>query len=74
LMPVHICLAAVMAPLPNRPISRDQVVLMKRENMVGPTALSFAELGLAPSPVEGILTLLFADPLPPRSQVSPGPV
>ena len=48
-------LAAVMAPLPKRPISRDQVVLMKRDNVVGPKALSFAELGLAPSPVEDIL-------------------
>jgi hypothetical protein len=28
---------------------------MKRDNVVGPTALSFAELGLAPSPVEEIL-------------------
>ena len=48
-------LAALMAPLPNRPISRDQVVLMKRDNVVGPKALSFAELGLAPSAVEEIL-------------------
>jgi NADH dehydrogenase len=48
-------LAAVLAPLPKRPISRDQVVLMKRDNVVGPTALSFTELGLAPSPVEAIL-------------------
>ena len=48
-------LAAVMAPLPHRPISRDQVVLMKRDNVVGPKALSFAELGLAPSAVEDIL-------------------
>ena len=48
-------LAAVMAPLPHRPISRDQVVLMKRDNVVGPKALSFAELGLAPSAVEEIL-------------------
>ncbi len=48
-------LAAMMAPLPNRPISRDQVVLMKHDNVVGPTALSFAELGLTPSTVEAIL-------------------
>jgi uncharacterized protein YbjT (DUF2867 family) len=48
-------LAALMAPLPNRPISRDQVVLMKRDNVVGPKALSFADLGLAPSAVEKIL-------------------
>jgi uncharacterized protein YbjT (DUF2867 family) len=48
-------LAAVMAPLPKRPMSRDQVVLMKRDNVVGPKALSFAELGLTPSAVEDIL-------------------
>ena len=48
-------LAAVMAPLPKRPISRDQVALMKRDNVVGPDALSFADLGLAPSAVEEIL-------------------
>jgi uncharacterized protein YbjT (DUF2867 family) len=48
-------LAAVVAPLPKRPISRDQVVLMKRDNVVGPKALSFAELGIAPSAVEEIL-------------------
>ena len=48
-------LAALMAPLPNRPISRDQVVLMKRDNVVSPKALSFAELGIAPSAVEEIL-------------------
>jgi hypothetical protein len=52
-------LAAVLAPLPNRPISRDQVVLMKRDNVVGPTALSFADLGLAPSSVEEILPCYF---------------
>jgi NADH dehydrogenase len=48
-------LAASMAPLPNRPISRDQVMLMKRDNVVGPDALSFGELGLAPRSVEEIL-------------------
>ena len=48
-------LAAVMAPLPKRPISRDQVVLMKQDNVVGPDALSFADLGIAPHSVEEIL-------------------
>ena len=49
-------LAALMAPLPNRPISRDQVVLMRRDNVVGPNALSFADLGLVPSALEPILS------------------
>jgi len=48
-------LAVLMAPLPNRPISRDQIVLMKRDNVVGPKALSFADLGLAPRSIEEIL-------------------
>ncbi len=48
-------LAAALAPLPKRPISRDQVVLMKRDNVVGPKALSFAELGFEPRAVEEIL-------------------
>jgi uncharacterized protein YbjT (DUF2867 family) len=48
-------LAALMSPLPNRPISRDQVVLMKRDNVVGPKASSFADLGLVPRAVEEIL-------------------
>lgn len=48
-------LAALLAPLPNRPISRDQVILMKRDNMVGANALTFAELGIAPTSLEVIL-------------------
>jgi NADH dehydrogenase len=48
-------LATLMAPLPKRPISRDQVVLMKRDNVVGPHALSFAALGITPRSVEEIL-------------------
>ena len=48
-------LAAMLARLPHRPISRDQVILMKRDNMVGANALTFAELGIAPTSVEEIL-------------------
>ena len=48
-------LAALLAPLPNRPVSRDQVILMKRDNVVGANALTFAELGIAPASVEEIL-------------------
>lgn len=48
-------LATLLAPLPNRPISRDQVILMKRDNVVGANALTFAELGIAPTSVEEIL-------------------
>jgi uncharacterized protein YbjT (DUF2867 family) len=48
-------IAALLSPLPNRPISRDQVILMKRDNVVGPEALSFADLGIEPHSVEQIL-------------------
>jgi uncharacterized protein YbjT (DUF2867 family) len=48
-------LAVLLTPLPNRPISRDQVVLMKQDNVVGPGALGFADLGIAPHSVEEIL-------------------
>ena len=39
-------LAALLAPLPHRPISRDQVILMKQDNVVATHALTLAELGI----------------------------
>lgn len=48
-------LAAVMAPLPHRPVSRDQVFLMKRDNVVAADALGFAALGIVPTPLEQVL-------------------
>ncbi len=48
-------LAALVAPLPHRPVSRDQVILMKRDNVVGANALTFADLGIAPTPLEEVL-------------------
>ena len=48
-------LAALMAPLPRRPISRDQIVLMKQDNVVSAKALSFAELGITPHSVEEMI-------------------
>jgi NADH dehydrogenase len=48
-------LAALMAPLPNRPISRDQIILMKSDNVVSPNAFSLADLGVVPTPVGEIL-------------------
>jgi NADH dehydrogenase len=54
-------LAALMTPLPKRPISRDQVVLMKEDNVVGPGALSFADLDITPHSVEEILPTYLGD-------------
>ena len=47
-------LAGLMAPLPKRPISRDQVILMKQDNVVDPQAATFADLGIAPTSIEEI--------------------
>ena len=48
-------LATLLAPLPKRPISRDQVILMKQDNVVDPQAATFADLGIAPTSIEEIL-------------------
>jgi NADH dehydrogenase len=47
-------LAAVTAPLPRRPISRDQVRLMQKDNVVSPGALTLADLGITPTALEAI--------------------
>ncbi len=48
-------LADVMSLLPNPPVTRDQITLMKRDNVVGPGALSFTDLGIEPAAVEAVL-------------------
>lgn len=53
--PIWDILALLMSPLPHAPISRDQVTLMRRDNVVAADALSLADLGIAPTPVEAIL-------------------
>jgi uncharacterized protein YbjT (DUF2867 family) len=47
-------LAALLAPLPRRPISRDQVKLMQKDNVVSAGALSFANLGVTPTALEAV--------------------
>jgi uncharacterized protein YbjT (DUF2867 family) len=49
-----IALAALTAPLPQRPISRDQVKLMQKDNVVSPEALSFADLAISATPLEAV--------------------
>lgn len=41
-------LAAMTAWLPNPPLTRDQVLLMRQDNVVGSDAPGFAELGITP--------------------------
>ena len=48
-------LAALMAVLPNPPLTRDQVTLMKGDNVVDGKALTLEDLGIAPASVEAIL-------------------
>jgi NADH dehydrogenase len=47
-------LAVLTAPLSASPISRDQVKLMQKDNVVSPGALTFADLGLTPTPLEAV--------------------
>jgi uncharacterized protein YbjT (DUF2867 family) len=46
--------AVLMAPLPRRPISRNQIELMQQDNVVRADALTLADLGIAPTPVEAM--------------------
>lgn len=41
-------LAAIAAVLPNPPLTRDQILLMREDNVASPDAPGFAELGIAP--------------------------
>ena len=52
--------AALLGILPNPPLTRDQVILMKRDNVVSDTALTFADLGITPRSVEAELPSIMA--------------
>ena len=41
-----------LGALPKRPISRDQVILMKQDNVVAPQAATFTDLGIVPTSIE----------------------
>ena len=49
--------AALLGVLPNPPLTYDQVVLMKRDNVVSAGASTFADLGINPTAVETQLPL-----------------
>lgn len=40
--------ATLLSPLPSPPLTRDQVLLMQRDNLADPDAGSFADLGIVP--------------------------
>jgi uncharacterized protein YbjT (DUF2867 family) len=48
-------LAALLSPLPTPPVSRDQVTLMKEDNVVGTDVGTLRDLGITPTPLEAIL-------------------
>ncbi|HLY05063.1 MAG TPA: complex I NDUFA9 subunit family protein [Rhizomicrobium sp.] len=47
--------AAFLGLLPKPMLTRDQVRLLKHDNVVAPDALTFAELGIAPEPAEAVI-------------------
>jgi uncharacterized protein YbjT (DUF2867 family) len=47
--------AALLSVLPNPPLTRDQIVLIKRDNVVSKGALTLADLGIDPTAVETLL-------------------
>ena len=49
--------AALLGVLPNPPLTYDQVVLMKRDNIVSAEASTLADLGINPTAVETQLPL-----------------
>ncbi len=49
-------LAAIMAFLPSPPLTRDQVTLMQRDNVIGGNELTLENLGISPVSVEEILS------------------
>ena len=44
--------AGAMSVLPNAPVTRDQLKMLKIDNVVGNEALGLSELGIEPTPVE----------------------
>ena len=51
--------ATLLGILPNPPLTRDQVILMRRDNVVSDTALAFADL-ITPRRVEAELPSIMA--------------
>ncbi len=48
-------LGSIFEKLPSPALTRDQVTLLRRDNIVSPDALTLADLGIAPTAVEAIL-------------------
>jgi uncharacterized protein YbjT (DUF2867 family) len=48
--------ARLLSILPNPPLTEDQLLLLKRDNVVSAGALGLGDLGIAPTAVESILS------------------
>ena len=48
-------IAVISSLLPSSPVTRDQIALMRHDNVVGAHALSFRDLGIKPASLEEIL-------------------
>ena len=46
--------------LPNPPLTRDQLILLQRDNVVSPAALTLADLGIQPAAVEALVPAYLA--------------
>ncbi len=53
--PIARILGRVLELLPDPPLTRDQVLLLERDNVVAPGAVGLAELGILPTPLEVIV-------------------
>ena len=53
-MSIRVC-SSILEHLPVPPLTRDQVRLLRQDNMVSEGALTLADLGIAPTAVEVIL-------------------
>lgn len=51
--PIARAVGRVAQLFPGAPITFDQVLLLQQDNVVAPDALTFQQLGIAPSPLEG---------------------
>ncbi len=51
-------LATLASVLPNPPLTRDQIELMRHDNIVSPDAAGFAELGIEPCGLEDLLACI----------------
>ena len=58
--------AALLGWLPNAPLTRDHLELLRRDNVVSPQSLGLTELGIVPTPVEDVVPMYIGNGKPGR--------